>query len=391
MLLAALGGGLISADVVPTNPAGAAASIPNAGRLAAGNGHSCAVLAAGTVKCWGLNSDGELGNGTTTNASSPVTVTGLIGVRAVTAGDYHACALLDNGTVQCWGYNFHGELGVNHRGPALCTRRPSTTGEACSTTPVTVAGLTGVSALAAGAYQTCALLTAGTVKCWGYNGEGQLGDPSVKTSSTPVDVVGLHGVRAIASGGVTSCALLKVGLVQCWGNGYKQTPVTVAGLSRVDAITAGYYFVCALLNAGTVKCWGSNDFGQLGDGTFTRSSRPLTVTGLSGITAIAGGEDHACALTSGGTVACWGYDQWGQLGARPNVTPTTNCGDGSPCHPTPVAVKGLAGVAAITAGFKHTCAMLNNGSVQCWGYNGEGELGNRERNSSYTPVVVSGV
>jgi len=241
--LGALGSGLVGGGLVSTAAAGAAVSAPNAGRLSAGNGHSCAVLAAGTVKCWGLNDDGELGNGTTTNASRPVTVTGLKGVRAVTAGDYHSCALLDNATVACWGYNFHGELGVNHRGPELCTRRPGTAGEACSTTPVAVPGLTGVSALAAGAYQTCALLTTGTVKCWGYNAEGQLGDPSVKTSSTPVSVVGLTGVRAIASGGVTSCALLKIGLVKCWGNGYGQTPVTVAGLSGVDAISAGYYFV----------------------------------------------------------------------------------------------------------------------------------------------------
>jgi alpha-tubulin suppressor-like RCC1 family protein len=391
MLLVALAsGGSMSGAIVGTEPAGAA-SIPSQASLAAGNGHSCAVPTAGTVRCWGLNRDGELGNGTTTNASRPVTVTGLSGVRAITAGDYHACALLTNGTVQCWGYNFHGELGVSRDGPAMCTRRPSTTGQACSTSPVAVVGLSDVSALAAGAYQTCALLSVGTVECWGYNAEGQLGDGSVRTSSLPVHVVGLNGVAAIAAGGGTSCAVLKAGSVKCWGNGYRHTPVTVPGLNGVVAITAGYYYVCALLAAGTVKCWGSNAFGQLGNGTFKNSSRPVTVMGLRGITAIAGGEDHACALSSTGTVACWGYDQWGQLGARPNVTPTTNCGDGSPCHPTPVVVHGLAGVAVITAGFKHTCAMLKTGSVVCWGYNGDGELGNRERNSSYTPVLVSGV
>jgi alpha-tubulin suppressor-like RCC1 family protein len=359
--------------------------------LAAGNGDSCAVLPAGTVKCWGLNVDGELGDGTTTSASRPMTVTGLSDVQAVTAGDYHSCALLDNGTVQCWGYNFHGELGVGRDGPESCSRRPGVTGQACSMTPVTVAGLSGVSALTAGAYQTCALLVSGTVQCWGYNAEGQLGDGSVKTSSKPVTVIGLNRVRAIASGGVTSCALLAAGSVKCWGNGFKETPVTVAGLDDVQAITAGYYYECALLDNGTVKCWGSNAFGQLGNGTFKNSSRPVTVIGLRGMTAIAGGEDHVCALSGAGTVECWGYDQWGQLGARPNVTPTTNCGDGSPCHPTPVAVTGLGQVAAITAGFKHTCALSKTGSVSCWGYNGDGELGDHELRSSYIPVAVSGV
>ena len=382
---------VLAAGTCAAGPTAAAVSGPGAVSLAAGNGHSCAVLAAGRVQCWGLNADGELGNGGVDNAFRPVSVAGLTGVRSVTAGDYHACALLNGGTVKCWGYNFHGELGVSRKGPATCSRRSGTAGEACSTTPVVVSGLTGVKSLSAGAYQTCALLTVGTVKCWGYNAEGQLGNGTLKTSSQPVSVSGLTGVRAIASGGVTACALLSAGTVKCWGNGYKSSPVAINGLNGVVGITAGYYYACAVLAAGTVKCWGSNDFGQLGDGTFKSTARPTTVTGITQATAVTGGEDHACALLRAGTVTCWGYDQWGQIGARPNVTPTTNCGDGSPCHPTPVAVKGISGVVAIAAGFKHTCARTNAGSVQCWGYNAEGELGNRGRSSSYTPVAVTGL
>ena len=391
--VSALDGSAVGAAVrvVPSGRAGAPATPPVAARLAAGNGHSCAVLASGTARCWGLNGDGELGNGSTANASRPVAVTGLTGVRSITAGDYHACALLIGGIVRCWGYNFHGELGAGRKGPTICSRRPGLSGQPCSTTPVTVAGLGDVTSLAAGAYHTCALLKGGTVQCWGYNAEGQLGDGNLKTSSKPVDVVGLKGVRAIASGGVTSCAVMSTGTVKCWGNGYKSTPVTVAGIGGVVAISAGYYYECAVLAAGTVKCWGSNDFGQLGNGTFKSSARPATVVGLNGVTAIAAGEDHACALLRAGTVSCWGYDQWGQIGARPNVTPITDCGDGSPCHPLPVAVNDLGGVATIAAGFKHTCAQMKAGGVRCWGYNGEGELGNRDRNSSYTPVAVTGL
>jgi len=391
LLAGLLGAGALTGGMVPPTGAGAATSAAAPVRLAAGNGHSCAVLPAGTVRCWGLNGDGELGDGSVDNASRPVSVTGLTGIRSITAGDYHACALLSGGTVKCWGYNFHGELGVSRKGPATCSRRAGTSGEACSTTPVTVAGLSGVAALAAGAYQTCALLTAGTVKCWGYNAEGQLGNGTLKTSSQPVAVIGLSGVRAIASGGVSACALLRTGTVKCWGNGYKSTPVAINGLAGAVAISAGYYYVCAVLATGAVKCWGSNDFGQLGNGTFKSTARPTTVSGVSGAVGIAAGEDHACALSRAGTVTCWGYDQWGQIGSRPNVTPTTNCGDGSPCHPVPVAVKGLSGVAAIAAGFKHTCARMQTGSVRCWGYNAEGELGDRGRSSSYTPVAVVGL
>jgi len=112
---------VLGAGTCAAPPTGAAASGSGPGvlSLAAGNGHSCAVPAAGTVQCWGLNADGELGNGGVDNAFRPVSVTGLTGVRSVTAGDYHACALLNGGTVKCWGYNFHGELGVSRKGPDL--------------------------------------------------------------------------------------------------------------------------------------------------------------------------------------------------------------------------------------------------------------------------------
>jgi alpha-tubulin suppressor-like RCC1 family protein len=386
----ALGGGLVG-EIAAPRAAGAAVVSAGPALLAAGNGHSCAVLAAGTVKCWGLNGDGELGNGAVENAFRPVSVTGLAGIRSITAGDYHSCAVLNGGTVKCWGYNFHGELGVSRKGPTTCSRRPGSVGQPCSTTPVSVGGLSGVASIAAGAYQTCALLTKGTVKCWGYNAEGQLGNGTLQTSSKPVSVVGLTGVRAITSGGVTACALLGTGTVKCWGNGYRSTPVTIVGLRGVVGISAGYYYVCAVLATGTVKCWGSNDFGQLGNGSFKSTSQPTTVSEISDATAIASGEDHACARLRTGTVSCWGYDQWGQIGSRPNVTPTTNCGDGSPCHPTPGVVKGLSGVAAIAAGYKHSCARLESGSIRCWGYNNEGELGNRDHSSSYTPVAVDGL
>ena len=275
-------------------------------------------------------------------------------------------------------------------GPDICSRRSGTPGQPCATQPVAVTGLTGVTALAAGAYHSCALGGTGTVKCWGYNAEGQLGDGSVKTSPKPVSVIGLSRVRAIVAGGVTTCALLTARTVKCWGNRYGSTPTIVPGLSGVTAFAAGYYYLCAVLTAGTVKCWGNNAFGQLGNGTFASSATPVAVTDLRGVTAITGGEDHACALLGNGTVRCWGYDQWGQLGTRPNVTPKTNCGDGSPCHPIPVAVQGLTGVAAVAAGYKHSCALLAGANVKCWGYNGEGELGNRDHTSSYVPVQVAG-
>ncbi|MBO9662541.1 hypothetical protein [Dokdonella sp.] len=352
--------------------------------IATSASYSCALTDRGGAKCWGDNSDGQLGDGSTVSHTVARDVSGLTtGIVALAAGASHSCALTTSGGVKCWGNNGSGQLGNG--------------GTTDSPVPVDVGGLgTTAIAIAAGLAHTCVLTTAGGVKCWGANDNGQLGDGSTTQPSAPVDVVGLSsGVAAIAAGFSSSCAVTTTGDVKCWGdNLYSQlgdgstvsssVPVDVLHLpSRTRAATISFTHACALGTQGDVACWGDNGLGQLGrgDSSSTPGLVPMDVHGLGkGFASFDAGFDHTCALSRGGAPLCWGDNQLGQLGV--GVT-------ASAPNPTPLAVVGLAGEAStFSAGGYHTCAKLASGGVQCWGYNGDGELGDGSTTSSTLPVDV---
>jgi alpha-tubulin suppressor-like RCC1 family protein len=348
--------------------------------MAAGAQHTCAVIGGGAVKCWGDDGSGQLGDNATTQRLTPVVVSGQAGLRTMTAGGLHTCALVSGGGVKCWGSNDNGQLGDNSTTQRL--------------TAVDVVGLTnGVIALATGAGHSCALTSGGGVKCWGLNGNGQLGDSSTVQRLTPVDVSGLtSGVKSIAAGDSHTCALTNAGGVKCWGlNSTGQlgdstvtqrlVPVDVVGLaSGVMAIEAGAAHTCALMNSGGVKCWGWNGYGQVGDNSTTQRQVPVDVSGLlSGASVIAVGQYHTCALAGSG-VKCWGWNGYGQIGDNSIIQ-----------RLVPTNVNGLSsGVAGIAAGNGHTCAVVSNG-VKCWGDNSYGQIGDGTvATARLTPVDVSG-
>lgn len=414
ILLALIVGAGLATAFFPAVPSANANPLTGITALSTGAAHTCALTTAGGVKCWGWNGSGELGNGSSTGlelcygsipcSSTPVDVFGMTsGAVAIAAGYHHTCVLTTAGGVKCWGWNGLGQLGNgSSAGPEVCYDGSF---HDCSRTPVDVFGLTsGVAAISAGDEYTCALTTAGGVKCWGDN---QLGQISSRTcwsnhacSTTPVDISGLtSGVAAISAASQHICALTNSGGVKCLGyNQYGQLgngtatdsfmPVDVTGMtSGVSAISAGYWHTCALTNSGGVKCWGDNDTGHLGNGTYTGpetctfgyqcSTTPIDVSGLTGgVSAISAGYWNTCALTTAGGVKCWGDNQYGWLGSGSSTGPET-CGSiYDPCSTIPINVFGLTSGAAAVSVNGYACALTVGGNVKCWGGNAFGALGN---------------
>jgi alpha-tubulin suppressor-like RCC1 family protein len=357
------------------------AAVGTAVAITAGYDHSCLITGGGrAARCWGDNSKGQLGNGSTVGQAAPVSVSGLSSKTAsIDAGVQFTCALTTGGGVKCWGQNGSGQTGSGAAFGTIVTK------------PANVAGLgSGVSRIAVGAAHACALTTGGAVRCWGSDSRGALGngDP-LASSNVPVQVSGLSaGVVSVTTGYVHSCALLSSGEVRCWGyNAYGQvgdgtiidrsTPVTVPGLSGVTAIVAGGYNTCAR-DASGWRCWGEGTAGQLGDGLATDSLVPVAVSGLAPSADLNGGAYHMCAIDSG-TPSCWGSNIRGELG------------DGSTTNrsvPTPVV--GLSSAGAISGGRLHTCAVTTTGSAYCWGANTYGQLGNGGVADAPTPAGVVG-
>jgi alpha-tubulin suppressor-like RCC1 family protein len=290
----------------------------------------------GTVWTWGNNSNGQLGDGTTTDRATPVPVSGLTGVTAVAAGSAHSVALKNDGTVWAWGSNSNGQLGNG-----------TTTDRS---TPVQVSGLVGITAVAAGQSHSIALrnivglINDGTIWAWGSNSKGQLGNGTTVDTWIPIQVTGLTGVTAIAAG---------------------------------SAHTVAVRNIFSLTNDGTIWAWGSNGNGQLGDGTVTDKWTPVMVSGLSLMTTIATGFNHTIALSNNGTIWTWGNNSNGQLG------------DGTTTERWVVAqISGLTGVTAIAAGIKNNIILRNDGTIRAWGYNNKGQLGDGTTTDKLIPTPV---
>lgn len=245
-------------------------------QLSLGNNHTCATSSDNDAYCWGRNNKGKLGDGTQTTRSVPTKVSGLDGlVLKVMAGQQHSCALVFGGAVKCWGNNSNGQLG------------DGTNAQSNTAVDTINLGDDPVKDLAVGMHHSCAILADNSARCWGKNADGQLGDDTKTKRNTPVDVVSLSSVASIELGYNSSCATLSSGTVKCWGKGgsgelgngattLSKVPVTNLSPPSVS-VSTGSNHGCSLTSRGEASCWGNNGNGKLGDGTTTASSTPVRV------------------------------------------------------------------------------------------------------------------
>ena len=379
------------------------------GFIGAGQSHSCAVLGTGVVRCWGRSQFGQLGYGNTDTIGDNETPGSVGGVnlgsgrraRAISLGASHTCAILDTGAVRCWGDGGFGRLGYGHTGTIGDNEAPAAT-------PVVKLG-TGrrAVALAAGTDHTCSILDNGKVRCWGFGADGQLGygnttaigDNEHPASAGPVNLGSGRRAVAIAAGLYHTCVIVDTGRVRCWGwagqgalgygnmdtIGDNEAPVAVSPVDigagrRAVAIAARGDHTCVILDTGRVRCWGNGANGRLGYGNTDKigdnetpgSVGPVELgTGRKAV-AISVGDFHTCALLDTGQVFCWGLGSSGQLGYG-NVN---MIGDNeTPASAGPVNLGVGRRAVAVATGNVHSCALLDNGKLRCWGEGLDGRLG----------------
>ena len=366
-------------------------------RLSAGPNHSCYAGYDGSVRCWGDNAFGQIGDGTRRTQIIPTLVQissgkNLTMALATAAGWDHSCAIVAGGKILCWGSNSHGQLGIGQLPDQFfATEVPALSPSVNNVNDAVVQ-------VAAGRAHTCALVSTRSVYCWGNNTYGQVSPAGTRTdyfSPVPLPVTGVSfGADTIAAGENHTCAILATipsqfvsGGVRCWGsNSRGQLGTSLGGAhdaivvlpSLAVSITAGRAHTCAVRVDGGVSCWGENAFGQLGDDTLTDRATPVDVVGLTDVVALSAGDSHTCAVLADGSGRCWGLNQAGQLGDRTKTTQV---------HAR--RVLNFSNGLSVAAGLSHSCAALASGSLACWGGNALGQLGNKTNVDSLQATGVA--
>lgn len=355
-------------------------------QVASGARHSCAILADGSLQCWGDNTEGQLGTGDATNHKKPVALSLKgITVQQMSLGDSHSCAVLSNSKLFCWGSNQHGQLGQSQKETIL---KP---------TEVTLPSGVTVRQVSAGRHHTCAILSDDSLQCWGGNDNGQLGNGTTQATHKLQRVSLGEGniAKDVQAGPNHTCAILTDGNMKCWGFGLygqlgdgqtqsSQVPVDVElDGDKVTNVALGATHTCAIFSDESLRCWGNNAMGQLGNGTLVNSGKPVVIFPSDNKLQpklVQSGSHWTCAHLSDNSVQCWGLNEYGQLGNGTNVPSKS---------PQVVKLDNLTSV-SLAAGDAHVCVIYNKGRIACWGKNRSGQLGNDATTDSNVPVDVFG-
>jgi alpha-tubulin suppressor-like RCC1 family protein len=395
LLLAALGcredaGAPTEPGTAPTADISTLAAL-SFSQVDAGGAHTCAVTDDHQVYCWGLNSYGQLGDGTRTGAAicenygvavcstRPVAVLGGLRFRSLSTGLLHTCGVTIDDRAYCWGLNSDGQLGD---GTTIWRSRP-----------VPVGGNVAFRQVSAGQTHTCGKATSDQVYCWGDNGWGKLGDGTTTPRLLPVPVAGARKFRQVSAGYNHSCGVTTTGEAFCWGSNHfaqigdsstaveRRRPARVAGGHQFRQLDAGGLHTCAVTTGNRAYCWGYGADGEIGDGKPYRGGRyyPRPVRGGLYFHRVTAGEEHSCGETTTNRAYCWGRNAEGRLA---DGTTTDRL--------SPVPVAGGLYFKQVSAGAQHTCGKTPASAAYCWGANDDGQLGDGTTTGRLIPVPVVG-
>ena len=337
------------------------------------------ILAGTAVYGWGINNNGQLGDGTKANKSSPVQVGALINWSQVAAGNTTTASVKTDGTLWTWGYNVFGHLGD---GTVVA-----------KSSPVQIGALTNWAQVSAGFYHTAAITTGGELYVWGANSDGRIGDGTTVNKSSPVQIGALTNWAQVSAANIGSgahtAAVKTDGTLWSWGNnGYgrlgdnttanKSSPVQIGALTTWSQVSASSNFTAAVKTDGTLWTWGAYFSGKLGHGDAISRSSPVQVGALTNWAQVSTGNSHAAAVTTGGELYAWGYNGFGNLGTNNTVNTSS-----------PVQVGALTTWSQVACGAApHTAAVKTDGTLWTWGRNGVGQLADGTVASRSSPVQV---
>jgi alpha-tubulin suppressor-like RCC1 family protein len=336
----------------------------------------CGITTTGILKCWGASFTGALGvvlDRTSTSESLPKVVDANESYMRVDVGEHHTCGITQNNVLKCWGTNTYGQLGIL---PSIIIP--------------TAVNNNLYSKIATGRKHTCAITTSGVMQCMGDNYYGQLGNQNSSDDlKTPVAADSSETYSKVAVTDYSTCGITNLGVLKCWGrNNYGQItggtissllPVVVSAGTTFTEVTAGDLHACAITTSGALFCWGDNNYYQLGDSNTALKSTPFRVDGTELYSKVSSEYKHTCGITTGGVLKCWGYNSNGQIGNN-NVDVSQNY---------PVAIDGNVKYVNVAVGYKHTCGITDTKVLKCWGANySAGALGDGGTTDKYSPIVV---